>query len=214
VKATFRPIDKWPGATTPPLSRKSKYIFQATHENSLAKLKFELEKLGAREVVIQCDVEEKDVRMDGALRSGASPKGPGIIVSFESKHGPLQYATDVFEDWKSNLRAIALGLEALRKIERYGITRSGEQYKGWKQLGSGIALSGPQMTPQEAARFVASHGGRTSAGSIWHDLISNGPLRQVVYREAAKRLHPDAGGSKEEFQRLQEAKRVLDGASA
>ena len=32
-----------------------------------------------------------------------------------------------------------------------------------------------------------------------------------TYRHAAKRLHPDAGGSTADFQRLQEAKRLLDG---
>jgi hypothetical protein len=32
-----------------------------------------------------------------------------------------------------------------------------------------------------------------------------------AYRQAAKKLHPDAGGSTADFQRLQEARRVLDG---
>ena len=32
-----------------------------------------------------------------------------------------------------------------------------------------------------------------------------------AYRHAAKKLHPDAGGSTADFQRLQEARRLLDG---
>ena len=32
-----------------------------------------------------------------------------------------RYATDAYGDWKSNLRAIALGLEALRAVDRYGL---------------------------------------------------------------------------------------------
>ena len=60
------------------------------------------------------------------------------MVAFESKHGPLKYATDVFDHWHANLRAIALGLEALRKVERYGITQRGEQYTGFRTWNSGI----------------------------------------------------------------------------
>jgi hypothetical protein len=33
-------------------------------------------------------------------------------MSFESKYGPLTYATDAFLFWKDNVRAIALGLTA------------------------------------------------------------------------------------------------------
>jgi hypothetical protein len=36
----------------------------------------------------------------------------------------------------------------------------------------------------------------------------------ALYRDAAKNLHPDAGGSTEDFQKLQEAKRILDGLAS
>lgn len=35
-------------------------------------------------------------------------------------------------------------------------------------------------------------------------------IRQAYYHDAARRLHPDAGGDHEAFAWLQEAKRVLD----
>lgn len=44
----------------------------------------------------------------------------------------LVYATDACEDWRHNVRSIALGLEALRAVDRYGITRKGEQYAGFR----------------------------------------------------------------------------------
>lgn len=45
-----------------------------------------------------------------------------------------QFAVDTFVHWQDNLRAIALGMEALRKVARYGIVKGNEQYSGWKQL--------------------------------------------------------------------------------
>jgi hypothetical protein len=44
----------------------------------------------------------------------------------------LVYATDACVYWQHNVRSIALGLEALRAVDRYGITRKGEQYAGFR----------------------------------------------------------------------------------
>lgn len=44
----------------------------------------------------------------------------------------LVYATDVCEHWQHNVRSIALGLDRLRAVERFGISRRGEQYAGFR----------------------------------------------------------------------------------
>ena len=209
MRATFRPIDQWPGEPTSSHSRKSRHTFKGSYSDTLQLLDRELYSLNASEVVIQLEMSDRDIRLDGIPRANASPKGPAVILAFDSKHGPLKYATDVFDHWHANLRAIALGLEALRKVERYGVTKRGEQYKGWQQLGSGIEMgTGSAMSVDDAARFV-NHGNK----GPWRDLISNVALRESCYRYRAKQLHPDAGGSTSEFQKLQEAKRILDAAS-
>jgi hypothetical protein len=213
MKATFRPIDSWPnGEYTKPYLRKSRYTFKGNYSSTLELLEKELGQLGAREVVIQLELNESDIRLDGMPRTNATPKGPAVVVSFDSKHGPLRYATDTFSDWKSNLRAIALGLEALRKVERYGITKRGEQYTGWKQLGAGIEMPAAQMTVEEAARFLATVEGSNNVADRAGVLLSDAYELNYAYKLAAKRLHPDAGGSTEEFQKLQEAKLILDEA--
>jgi hypothetical protein len=213
MRVTFRPIDQWPGEPTPAYQRKSKYTFKGTYDSTLRLLDDELRHLDAEGLVIQLEMAEKDIRLDGMPRSNATPKGPAVIVSFESKHGPLRYATDVFDHWHANLRAIALGLEALRKVERYGITKRGEQYTGWKQLGSGMPMPAAQMTADEAAAFVARASGDPNLGGF--EVLQQWPeYGDAYYRDAAKRLHPDSGGSTPDFQRLQDAKRVLDEAGS
>lgn len=50
----------------------------------------------------------------------------------------LVYATDTCVYWQHNVRSIALGLEALRAVDRYGISKRGQQYAGFRAaLGSG-----------------------------------------------------------------------------
>ena len=201
MQVRFRPIREWPGALT---KYRQNDRFDTSWNSTLRQLETELTKLGAKDVVIEIALGERDIRIDGWPRSGANPSHPGVIVSFDSKYGPLRYMTDVFFDWRANLRAIVLGLEALRKVDRYGITRRGEQYTGWKALGSGIAMGASQMTYEEAIKLIWILGGKDAApADPSSDEIND------MYRQAAKLNHPDNGGREENFKKLYEAAKVV-----
>jgi hypothetical protein len=51
--------------------------------------------------VIELALDEGDIRLDGLPRAHARPRHPGVIVSFDSKHGPLGYGTDAFPDLRA-----------------------------------------------------------------------------------------------------------------
>lgn len=206
MNVTFRPLLVWPGQLTPDRQRRDT-PFYAKIEVTWRLLEHEVELVGGRELVVQLALDENQIRLDGRPRAGAQPTHPGVIVSFESRYGPLQYATDTFTHWHANLRAIALGLEALRKVDRYGICKRGEQYTGWRALPGGSNGHQP-MTLEKAALFIATYSGDTAAALLGADTN----LLQVAYRKAARRLHPDAGGDAALFARLQEAKRLLEEA--
>jgi hypothetical protein len=205
---TFRPIHQWPGPMTPANHREPGYRFKATWSSTIELLGLELRQLGARDIVLQLDLEERDIRLDGLPRAHANPGHPGVILAFEAPSvGPLQFACDTYQWWETNVRAIALTLQALRAVERYGATKTGEQYRGWQALPP-PAVPGEAMTLKQAARFIAEH---STAGGYFVELDDVlGAYRQDAYRAAARRLHPDAGGSHEAFTRLQQAKRILD----
>jgi hypothetical protein len=176
---------------------------------------------GHPEVLIQVDAPEGAMRLDGGLRADARVNFHGVIISFESKHGPLSYSCDKYSasswarsgdpKWQANVRAIALGLEALRKIERYGIADSGQQYTGWNALPPGRPMPAAKMTAEQAAQFIA----RTSSAieiqtDAWRILLDDRKVLRARYRDAAFKLHPDHGGDRAEFDRLQEAAEVLE----
>lgn len=191
--ASFRPLAAWPFPDT--YLRRSRYTFTAPWSDTLSLLSSELDHLDGRDVVIQADFRDEDIRLDGLPRSGArQPSHPGVIVSFESKVGPLQYATDAHEFWQHNVRAIALGLQALRAVDRYGITRSHEQYRGWRQLGAG---NGP--TSREQAERLLGLGFNEAGPEVLRD----------HYRRALRAAHPDHGGSTEHLMAVREAGRLL-----
>lgn len=200
MNVTFRPIDTWPGELT---KQRMASPFQLGTAESEKLLKYEVEKLDGKLLVVQLAIREMDLKVDGRPKIRAEYEHPGVIVSFESRYGPLRYATDRFNQWPANLRAIALGLEALRKVDRYGITKRGEQYTGWRALESG---DGEIRSREAAARFLSDHGGIV----VTPDHTSPSAVGRA-YRRAAAKLHPDAGGDPEEFKKLQRARDLLLG---
>lgn len=220
-----RPLTDWPGARTPDAERTTSR-FDAGLTATVETLARELRHLDAQRIVLQVDLKPSQIRNDGLPRSDARAASPGVVLGFDSTHGPLRYACDRFvkspwrreggEDWTHNLRAIALGLEHLRAVDRYGITKRGEQYRGWAELPAGIAAPATHMTSDEAAQLLldAAHRDPASAGIdpklAREHVRTRAGVREKVYRDAVKISHPDAGGSAELFQRLQAAKQLLE----
>lgn len=202
----FRPITQWPGEMKRPSQRK-RSTFRASYPATIRGLERELSHLRASKVVIEAALTDGDIRNDGLIRAGSRPSHPGVILSFQAPTGPLRFPCDTYNDWQENLRAIVLALDALRRVDRYGVTRRGEQYTGWKQLPSGIT---PAMTIEQAAEILCGLAGQSGDGTRI-TVIESAKALQGAYRDACKNTHPDLnGGTDGSFKILQEAKRVLD----
>lgn len=202
MRYEIRPLGTWIGPTTK--SRAPASRFSAPWPSTLKLLGRETDHLGARMVVIQVDVTEGAIRRDGMLYAAAKVGFPGVRVSFDSRHGPLTYATDAYSGWQANVRAIALGLEALRAVDRYGISKTGEQYVGWRAI---EAPPSEVMSLDEAARLLAREsGGRFTAEQLLTDKSAVG----LAFKVASRRLHPDVGGDAALFRRVAAARDLLE----
>lgn len=201
MRYQFRPLT-WTGPATPAGARKQS-TFKATYPATLDLLFREAEKLGARDLILQVDIKERDIRTDGLPRANARyGSNPGVVVSFDSAFGPLRYATDAFTEWQDNLRAIALSLEALRAVDRYGVSKRGEQYTGWRALPAG---NGSRFaTADEALGWMRAY----ATGQL--DLTLPDQIRaRDLYRFMAKLMHPDRGQPRAEWDRLDAARQML-----
>jgi hypothetical protein len=214
MRIIARPIETWPGEMTRDSDR-DYAPFSASWHQTLDLLAAEAGNLGATEVVMQLAIGESDLRIDGLVRANASPTHPGVIVSFESRYSPLRYSTDRFKrgglrdhcpGWQANVRAVALGLEALRKVDRYGISTGGEQYSGFKAIGA-AEPSSSSMSVEWAASLLARHAWPEVAVDTTVGLALMDPAS--AFRAAAKTMHPDVGGDPEEYRRLVEARDLV-----
>lgn len=183
MQVIYRPLERWDRAVD---KARPHAPFRAPYQATIDLLEREVRMLGARRVIVELAMQETDFRLDGQPYAGARARHPGVTVAFESRHGPLKYTADKFATWQENLRAIALGLEALRKVDRYGMTSRGEQYAGWKALPAG---SGP--TAGRGRELIREH------GSV---------------RAALMATHPDHGGDPEDFASVQAAREETDRA--
>lgn len=196
----IEPLGPWNRPVTHP--RRPASRFTAPWADTLELLETELRHLGVTgAVAVRVDVQRgrADIRRDGMLRADARTRSPAVAVSFASRHGPLTYATDAYDDWRANVRAIALALEALRAVDRYGVGRSGEQYAGWRAIEPARPDCFP--TASDAIRWL-----RTQPDIGTTDGL--GPTE--LLRRAARVMHPDVGGDPARWDRLDQARQLIE----
>lgn len=193
------PIGQWPGVRT---MRQQRSPFSASLSATLEVLEREIRELGGRDARMQIAIPPEQFRLDGYPRATAKPEHSGVILTLQSKHGALSYPCDTFTTWQDNLRAIALALEALRKVDRYGVTKRGEQYRGFLAL-EATAMPASFASADDAAGFLMSKAHR---GYVKGDREG---LRAVV-RLAKANTHPDRGGDAAEFDRVMRAVALLE----
>lgn len=142
-------------------------------------------------VVISTNVE---LRRDGLPYSHQrKPADPGAAVYFRlpkagDQHEPRVLACDRWASPEENLRAIALHLEAMRGMERWGVGSLDRAFAGYQAL----------PPPPEVPHWCITLGVAPTA--------SEAEVR-AAYAERVKRAHPDHGGSADgaDLRRVREA---------
>lgn len=116
----------------------------------------------------------------------------GVAVWFDLEGERRVFACDRWDRIGSNVHAIGKTLEAIRGIERWGVADADTKaLEGFKAIPA--ATSTPAVRPWPDVLKIAYGADR--------DQI------EIAYRVLAKRLHPDAGGTAEQFAELVDAKR-------
>jgi hypothetical protein len=207
ARFVFEPLTDWPYPEVP----RTPTTFTASWTDTRDLLLAEADHLGAGLVVVELDLTREDLRQDGEIRANARLSSGRVRVSMDTRHGALRYAVDRYLPgrygnrkgpllaWQANARAIALTLQALRAVDRYGAVHSAEQYQGFRALPA-TAIP-PFTSADEALRWIRAHAGPNpdAAG-------------RTAYRAAARRMHPDAGGSRADWDLLEQARTlILDG---
>lgn len=159
---------------------------QLTVADAIQRLSGELARLGATHEVLSTNVQ---TRLDGLPRSGQSePTDPGAAVYFRLKGQARCLACDRWQRVADNIAAIAQHIDALRRIDRYGVGTLEQAFAGYAAL-----------PPQ------ASHDWRIVLGFAAGAAITRAMVDDA-FRTRARSAHPDTGGSHDAMARLSEAR--------
>lgn len=150
---------------------------------AIGRLSGELSRLGASGEILSTNVE---TRLDGLPRSGqAEPNDSGAAVYFKLKGKPRCLACDTWDRVADNIAAIAQHIDALRRIDRYGVGTMEQAFAGYAQLPS---AAGSWFIVLEFSEPPKS----------W-DVI------EARYKSLARMHHPDAGGNTETMAKINAA---------
>lgn len=224
LRVEYGPIVDWPGRLLDDNAREAT-PFESPYRKTERLLLREARMLDARACTVRLALDGRHFYRDGTgLNARApEPRHPGALVVIDSARlGVLtfscdkyvrRYRSDECTSWQHNVRAIAMGLEALRQAERYGIADRGEQYAGFAAIGTGRPMTAKReaMTLDEAAALLAGAIRGTTSATV----LSNRTIAASCHRTAMRLLHPDHGAPDSEEQRdklaqLHEAWRLVD----
>ncbi len=164
-------------------------IFKQTMDASQRFLRDEVKRLGGQDLVVSTNLP---VRNDGAIYAAYLDKlidDPGVAIFFKYKGKPITVCCDQYKRVWENIYALGRGIEALRGMERWGVSEFLER-----------AFTGFAALPPAG-------GTRT-----WFDILecsekADAATIRQAYRNQVKRYHSDnpATGDGEKFIQVQRA---------
>ncbi len=176
----------WPAGRPRTKVRFSSRFGDKSVATAIKPLKAELSRLGASYIVISTNIPLK-VNGDPYSDPGRMPD-PGCAVYFQLKSKPYCLPCDRWDCVEDNLYAVAKHVEAMRGMERWGVSSVEQAFAGFKELPATAGDSEPWTTVLGIPDYA-------NAGEI-----------KAAHRVAAQSAHPDRGGSAEQMARINVAR--------
>lgn len=161
-------------------SQRQRHTFNTVLQQVLKEIRL----MGGKDTVVSSNLR---LRKDGLPFSDqAQPADPGIAVYFTHKDRPICMACDYWAYVEDNMRAIALTLDAIRGMARWGAAEVEATFTGYAAL------------PAPAPTALWSEVLGVERFCKWDDV-------EAAYREKAKVHHPDRGGKPDDWYAIQTA---------
>lgn len=154
-----------------------------TIAGGIDRLAGEIQRLGALNEILSTNVP---VSLKGLPYSTPTePRDPGVAIYFDLKGKPVCMACDKWDRVADNIAAIAQHIDALRRIDRYGVGRVEQAFAGYAALPPSV----------EDWRIILGVGDYATLDQV-----------DAAFLEKAKSAHPDAGGNHDEMAKLTAAR--------
>lgn len=165
---------------------KRRHVMELTSADAADRLERQLEALGADRAILSTN---QQLRMDGRPKSNMlDPHDCGAAVYFNLNGKDMVLACDKWDRLADNIAALAAHIDALRRIDRYGVGSLDQAFAGYVGL--------------------------PAKGQTWRTTLGFGPdeivtveMVERAFRERSKSAHPDIhGGSHDAMASLTSAR--------
>jgi hypothetical protein len=181
---------------TVPAERSTTSKFSVTFHEALEDIEAELlGRVGADDWRVSTAAPHR--KSDGFPYADANPTDPAVVIRWSKDGEQYAVASDYYDDWRDNARAIGLYIREKRKMSDRPVTTGQSEFS--------------------TARLPSGDGKEIVAEPPPHEVLDVAPdapesVVRAAAREKTKVAHPDQGGSTEEFQRVKRAEEaMLDG---
>lgn len=154
-----------------------------TIAEAIDRLSGELERLGASDPILSTNVPINLKGLPYSVAKEPDDTGAACYITLGKK--PLVFACDKWDRVEDNIAAIAQHIDALRRIDRYGVGKLDQAFVGYAALPPSI----------EDWRIVLGVGECATVAQV-----------NAAFLEKMKAAHPDVGGSHEEAAKLTAAR--------
>lgn len=191
----------WPtwAERTPPAERERTHKFQVGMGQAINEIEAELEdRLGVDDWRLSTAAPHR--KKDGRPYADANPDDSGAVVRWTMDGEQYAVAADEYADLRDNVRAIGLYIAEKRKMGNRPV-KTGQDEFATARLPPG----------DEDDEVIVAGSGQTEAPHEVLDVDPDAPdeVVKAAFRAKAKNVHPDQGGSRVEWQQLQNAKEVM-----
>ncbi len=149
------------------------------------RLEKQLDALGGKDPVLSTNVT---LNLRGVPRGDENPYDPGAAIYFKFRGKATVLACDSYVRVDDNIAALAAHIDALRRIERYGVGTIEQALAGYKALPA-----------DSAADWRAVFGFAADSRPTTEQV-------DAKFKEWAKQKHPDIGGTEIEMSHLNRAR--------
>lgn len=187
----------WPAGfdRTPTAERTRNHSFQVTLSKAFSDLERELDRLDVNEYRYSMDAQQR--QRDQRPYANARPDDPGFVLRWTMDGEQYAVACDRYSRLRDNVRTVGLYIREKRKMEGRPVVTGESEF------------ANARLPPADEDVVVAG-----TAGEPPHEILEVSPdASPEVVRAAARRLsanlHPDIGGDRDEYIRVQKAKEAM-----
>lgn len=181
----------WPDGY-PRSNYKKRSAFRCTFSGAVKGITHEIRLMGGKNPIISTNIPIKKDGFPYSATTFRKPDDPGVAVYFTYENEQIVLACDKWTNIEENMQAICKALEAMRGIERWGVTDMLKRaFTGFKALPNGVTEYNNEPW------FKVLHVSKTAPEE----------MVKTAYRHLVKKYHPDNldTGDSKMFEKIQAA---------